>query len=161
MYYLAPYIYSIILTLYNDVSIRSFYAYSVGHEVTISYTVGMSAHSRSAREQNPLSNKMSTPSPFIKFSVQVGIFLGIIHQDPSVSNSSQLLTSAQCFFLTKGPAFHVTANFYIIGFLTGWSYFSMSFDRLAAKVECDWLSFGMWRVQTETLLLHIFLSHFA
>ena len=50
---------------------------------------------------------------------------------------------AQCFFLTKGPAFHVTA---IIGFLTGWSYFSMSFDGLAAKVDCDWLSFGMWRV---------------
>ena len=43
----------------------------------------------------------------------------------------------QCFFLTKGPAFHVTANFYIIGFLTGWSYFSMSFDWLAAKVDCD------------------------
>ena len=47
------------------------------------------------------------------------------------------------FFLTKGPAFHVTANFYIIGFFTGWSYFSMSFDWLAAKVDCDWLSFGM------------------
>ena len=31
------------------------------------------------------------------------------------------------FFLTKGPTFHVLANFYIIGFLTGWSYFSMSF----------------------------------
>ena len=57
----------------------------------------------------------------------------------------------QCFFLTKGLAFHVTANFYIIGFLTGWSYFSMSFDWLAAKVGCDWLSFGMWRVQKEIL----------
>ena len=55
------------------------------------------------------------------------------------------------FLFTKGPAFHVTANFYIIGFLTGWSYFSMSFDWLAAKVDCDWLSFGMWRVQKETL----------
>ena len=53
----------------------------------------------------------------------------------------------QCFFLTKGPTFHVTANFYIIGFLTGWSYFSMSFDGLAAKVDCDWMSFGMWQVQ--------------
>ena len=49
----------------------------------------------------------------------------------------------QCFFLTKGPTFHVTANFYIVGFLTGWSYFSMSFDGLVAKVDCDWLSFGM------------------
>ena len=57
------------------------------------------------------------------------------------------------FFLTKGPAFHVMANFYIIDFLTGWSYFSMSFDWLAAKVDCDWLSFGMWRVQKETLLV--------
>jgi hypothetical protein len=54
------------------------------------------------------------------------------------------------FFLTKGPAFHVTgpafhvtANFYIIGFVTGWSYFSMSFDGLGAKVDCDWLSFAM------------------
>ena len=28
--------------------------------------------------------------------------------------------------------------------------FSMSFDWLAAKVDCDWLSFGMWRVQKET-----------
>ena len=55
----------------------------------------------------------------------------------------QTLTCLQCFFLTKGPTFHVTANFYIIGFLTGWSYFSMSFDWLAAKVDCDWLSFGM------------------
>ena len=35
------------------------------------------------------------------------------------------LGTDQCFFLTKGPAFHLTA---IIGFLTGWSYFSMSFD---------------------------------
>ena len=34
----------------------------------------------------------------------------------------------------------------------GWSYFSMSFDGLAPKVECDWLSFGMWRVQKETLM---------
>ena len=80
----------------------------------------------------------------------------------------------QCFFLTKGSTFHVTANFYVIGFLTGWSYFSMSmflfdkgsslscdgqflhhrffdgwsyfsmsFDWLAAKVDCDQLSFGM------------------
>ena len=32
---------------------------------------------------------------------------------------------------------------YIIGFLTGWSYFSMSFDGLATKVDCDWLSCGM------------------
>ena len=63
----------------------------------------------------------------------------------------KLGTYNQCFFLTKGPAFHVTANFYIIGFLTGWSYFSMSFDWLAAKVDYDWLSFGMWRVQKATL----------
>ena len=54
-------------------------------------------------------------------------------------------------FFTKGPTFHVTANFYIIGFLTGWSYFSMSFDWLAAKIDCDWLSFGMWLVQKETM----------
>ena len=33
-------------------------------------------------------------------------------------------------FFTKGPAFLVTANFYIIGFFTGWLYFSMSFDWL-------------------------------
>ena len=63
----------------------------------------------------------------------------------------------QCFFLTKGPAFHVTAiigfltgqglgfsfRVHIIDSLTGWSYFSMSFDGLVAKVDCDWLSFGM------------------
>ena len=59
----------------------------------------------------------------------------------------KLVSPEQCFFSTKGPAFHVTANFYIIGFLTGWSYFSMSFDWLAAKVDCDWLL----RVQKETL----------
>ena len=38
-------------------------------------------------------------------------------------------------------------------FLTGWSYFSMSFDGLTAKVDCDWMSFGIWRVQKETLSL--------
>ena len=32
-------------------------------------------------------------------------------------------------------------------------HFSMSFDWLAAKVECDWLLFGMWRVQKATLCL--------
>ena len=32
-------------------------------------------------------------------------------------------------------------------------HFSMSFDWLAAKVECDWLLFDMWRVQKATLCL--------
>ena len=30
------------------------------------------------------------------------------------------------FFLTKGPAFHVTAIFYIISFLKGWSFFFLT-----------------------------------
>ena len=55
--------------------------------------------------------------------------------------------------MTKGPAFHVTAFFYIIDFLTGWSHFSMSFDWLVAKVDYDCLSFGIWRVQKATLCL--------
>ena len=61
------------------------------------------------------------------------------------------ILACQCLFLTNGPAFHVTAKFYIFGFLMGWSYFSMSFDWLTAKVDCDRLSFGMGRVQKETL----------
>ena len=84
---------------------------------------------------------------------------------PSTVYSHLCHRCKQCFFLTKGPAFHVMAiigfltgqglgfRVYITGFLTGWSYFSMSFDGLAAKVDCDWLSFGMWRVQKETLVV--------
>ena len=67
--------------------------------------------------------------------------------------SSRLRETYQCFFLTNGPAFHVTANFYIIGFLTGWSYFSMSFDWLAAKVTvtgchlaCDGCKKKPWKL---------------
>ena len=45
-----------------------------------------------------------------------------------------LIQVLQCFFFTKGLAFHVTANFHIIGSLTGWSYFSMSFDTQFSKL---------------------------
>ena len=56
------------------------------------------------------------------------------------------------FLFDKGSNLSCDSQFLHHRFFTGWSYFSMSFDWLAAKVECDWLSFDMWRVQKETLV---------
>ena len=46
---------------------------------------------------------------------------------------SGLELHSQCSFLTKDLAFCVTTNFYIIGFLTGWSNFHMFLKTLFFK----------------------------
>ena len=50
----------------------------------------------------------------VKYTITRKIFIFYLLSFFFLNNATSM------FFLTKGLAFHVTANFYIIGFLTGW-----------------------------------------